>query len=281
MKANYLKIAQEIQKQGFELYAKNSTYYVNELLAILNLASTNKHIAEKDRKKYQELIRLNRFLCHLKETRVVVISDHHINLATNFDYIKRAYDFFDELDIRVVLHGGDLLHGCPHYKDLDSKFVQEICWEQLDLFSKNYPRGFQNYLVLGNHEEVFSSVGIDLIQEIPMFHEDFSVLGFGRAYLECQSYQIVLSHKVKQKLIAPLWYDCDLYLNGHSHYYQYDSEYHKIQIPTCSHILPFNSQKGKPGFLILKFEENQIISTRYCFDGEQIKRTNVERIRKK
>lgn len=279
MDEQYLNIANQIRKHGIDKIVKKGYFSKNELLAILGIVSSNVHVSREDKSDFQEIFKRKRFLYHFDETQIAIISDTHIGHSEKtIEYLKRAYDFFDRLGIQVVLIGGDLFDGCMYYKSMDKNSAKEICMQQLQSFSEIYPNGFQNYVLLGNHDEVFLNLGIDLNQELSKYHCDFNVLGLGRAYFKCQTYQISLSHKVKEKFILPNSNDCDLYLKGHSHYYKWNQHTHCVQIPTCSQIIPFDSQKAKSGFLIVRFDEKRIISNHYLFGDNQIIRGDIERI---
>lgn len=281
----YYTIAKEIQKLGVQKVAHRRNCTVNELIAILDRVSSDGKVSKSERNDFRNLLEQIRFLLYLNAKKMAILSDTHIgHEKANFDYIKRAYDYFDKLGIQVVFHVGDLFEGFEHFNLKHKKRCKSECIKQLNLFSENYPKGFQNYIVLGNHEVQFLNLGIDLVQEIPEYHENFTVLGYGRAYVKCQSYKISFSHSVSKKILVPYYRsDCDLNLFGHSHFYFYNEELSSIKIPTCSNnqMYGFYGEEGKPGFIVLNFEEDFIESQRFMILDHEIKPFDNIRIRKK
>lgn len=244
------------------------------------MATNQKIISKEQRKKFLALLERELFKIKLKDKKVGVLADTHIgNKKQNLNYINSAYDTFDKEGIRSVFHLGDLFEGYPY--DLDEQQKQNCCRKELDYLSKEYPYGFTNYIIFGNHDEQFELIGIDLNTELVKHRKDFIPLGTGTGYALWLERRIALKHKTRIKQSPIYINNCDLYLEGHSHFYEYKVANNLLKIPTCSDVQPNQIEKGKhePGFLILDGTKENVISHRYILENNKSKHI-LERVLK-
>ena len=263
-----ITIAKEVERKGFSFVTKRYKYSHRELLSILYTASTFSMINKKQRQTFLTLVEQELFKIKLKDEKLGVIADTHIGHENqNLEYIKRAYDSFARRGITNVLHVGDLLEGYSNYLYENQK--QNRCRKELEILKQEYPKGFTNYISFGNHEEQFELVGIDLYNALPKYRKDFVPLGTGYGYVLWRKKRIALKHKTRIYKKPIYLYNCDLYLEGHSHFYNCQSKHNLLKVPTCSNVHPNQREKEKyePGFLILERKEEEIVSSRYIFEN--------------
>lgn len=266
------EIAKEVETHGFSFAMKEHKYSREQLINSLYIASQQKIISKNQRRTFLTLIEKELFKIKLEGTKLGVLADTHIgHEKQNIEYIKRAYDSFDRRGITNVLHLGDLLEGYPDYLYENQK--QNRCRKELEILEQEYPKGFTNYISFGNHEEQFELVGIDLYKELLNYRNDFIPLGTGYGYVTWKNKKIALKHKTRINQNPVVLRDCDVYLEGHSHFYDCKTEYNVLNVPTCSDVHPNKIAKGKhtPGFLILERKEEEIVSYRYIFENNKPK----------
>ncbi len=254
-----------------EIQFKTGVTYV-KLFSLLYEASYNKKIANQKRKKYLNLLKQYLFKYKITRNRFGVISDTHIGSPDeNWDYIKWAYETFSENQIKEVIHAGDVFDGLCGFQDVeDEERKKEICKEQLQSFTKNYPKGFCNYVTYGNHEGYFFELGINLMTDMALLRKDFKPLGIGLGYIDWQEERIAVKHYIK-KCQNPIYaFPADLILNGHSHFYKCKND-SNLRVPMCSDNHPSDNKRKnhRPGFLILEKEEDGILVERYGFENNK------------
>lgn len=273
MNKNYISVANRVLEHGFESVLKKSRYSRSELLGILEIVRYYKTTSKHNQTKLQRLIRNNCFSYFLEADKIGVLSDTHIQTAsgkTNWDYIYWCYDFFASKGIKDVFHLGDMFDGYYMYKYLnDNNYFQNICHEQLEEFHKNYPEGFNTYVVFGNHDAQFYKVSIDLYKILSNLRLDVIPLGYEVAYIDWCDQSVLLKHPAKCKdLLHPPVLNADIKLFGHSHFYTYDVVNSRIKVPTCSNNHPNGTRFGnsRAGFLILEKNDESFSLERYVFE---------------
>lgn len=265
-----IAIAKEVETKGFSIVMKKCQYSREQLIKILYSASQQEVINRWQRRKFLTLLEQELFEIKLEEPKIGVLADTHIGHKNqSLEYIKRAYEAFDRSGITNILHVGDLLDGYPNHIPDNQK--QNYCRKELEILKEEYPTGFTNYVIFGNHEELFELVGIDLYQELLRYRDDFIPLGTGYGYVTWKNKKIALKHKTRINQNPVVLRDCDVYLEGHSHFYDCKIEYNLLKVPTCSDVHPNGIVKGKhaPGFLILERKEEKIVSHRYIFEDNK------------
>ncbi len=270
-----LKIVAEVQEKGFSnvLQKYNLSSYV--LLNLLWMASNNPVVIKEEQKSILEMIRKELICYQFQDKKIGVIADTHIeSVNQNWDYIKRTYERFAKEGIENVFHLGDLVEGYPRqYKNQKEK-GKAICEEQIESVINNYPKGFNNYVIVGNHEKTFLDYDVGL-EKLTSVRKDITFFSQEKE-INCVDYNnriIILKHKITKEPIPPYLSDAYLTIGGHSHNYDYNSEYRTLKVPTCSDNYPTGRKENKyqPGFIILENKEKGIIVHRYGFDEKGAK----------
>lgn len=83
-------------------------------------------------------------LFRLSDTKIGIISYIHIGYyQTDWDLVYRAFDFFDDNNIQVVLNLGDLFHGFYYRSKNNPNRAIFECYTQLVDFESYYPKGLR------------------------------------------------------------------------------------------------------------------------------------------
>lgn len=270
-----LKIVSEVQEKGFQKVLQKYNLSSYTLLNLLWMASNNPVIIKEEQKSILEMIRKELICYQFQDKKIGVIADTHIGRGNqNWNYIKRIYESFAKAGIENVFHMGDLVEGYPkQYKNQQEK-GKTICEEQIESVINNYPKGFNNYVIVGNHEKTFSEYDVDL-EKLTSARKDIIFLNQENG-INCVDYNkrlIILKHKITRESVFPFLQDIYLTIGGHSHYYDYNPEYRTLKVPICSDNHPMGRIDGKyqPGFVILENKEKGIIAHRYGFNENGVK----------
>lgn len=244
-----------------------------EFIKQLSKQLENPNLTHQKRKKLLKLMEQLLFFYQIKEP-IGIIADTHIgNKKENMEYIKRTYDYFFQCHIQSVFHLGDLFDGLCNFENVtDMEQRREICEKQWNRFVREYPKGFQNYVVLGNHDVTMHEVGIPLrerLQDLP----DFLPLGCGKGYMKWYNQKLFLMHPVLNGEKIPNGIQYDLYLKGHSHEFSFMKNKQKFKIPTLSDNFPRGvcSISDLPGFLLFENQENKMVFHYSIFQDGGIK----------
>ena len=114
--------------------------------------------------------------------RIGIVSDTHLGSKhQQLTYLKQIYQYFAELDIKIVLHGADLLEGNGFlYRGQNFEMFVHGADEQVDYAINNYPRvkGIKTYIISGNHDlSFFSQSGVDVVKKVCQSREDMGYIG--------------------------------------------------------------------------------------------------------
>lgn len=269
-----IELAKEVETKGLDFVCKKYKYSKRKVLNILYAASNMRMINKKQRKTFLKLLEQQLFKWKLNDDKIGILADTHIgNELENLEYIKRAYEEFYKNKITNVFHLGDLLdgYGGGVQESLSKEEKQYICKNELDYLKKEYPQGFTNFLALGNHEEQFKGLGMDLERILPTIRKDFIPLGTGYGYLNWEEDKIALGHKTRLNKNPIYINDCDYYFYGHSHFYNYEKGTKVLKVPTCSDVQPnqITDRKYKAGFVIVKRRGEELVAHRYIFEDNK------------
>lgn len=271
-----LKIVSEVQKKGFQNVLQKQNWNFYTLLNLLWMVSNNPIVVKEEQKNILEIIQKELIGYQFQDKKIGVIADTHIGSVNhNWEYIKRTYERFSKEGIKNIFHMGDLVEGYPRqYKEQKEK-GKTICEEQMEDIINNYPKGFNNFVIIGNHEKTFSEYDVDFQQELNNIRKDILYLS-QESEINCVDWnnrKINLKHKITKEPIPPFLQDVYLTIGGHSHYYDYNPKFHILKVPTCSnnHSIGRMSSKYEPGFIILENREKGIIVHRYGFDEKVTK----------
>ena len=235
----------------------------------LNSQLSNPAMTRQKRKKILNEMKKLLFLVSINEP-IALISDTHIGSKNdNFEYIKRAYDFFNQKGIKKVLHTGDLFDGLCEYQNIYEISKKEvICQKQIDKLFKEYPKGFENFIILGNHDEDILRLDETLIDTLFMNREDFIFLGTNMGYLKWYEKTIVMKDQKGDSVSS------DLILKGHAHFFSYPEVKTILRLPTLSdnHPIKVSNRYGLPGFLVCEKEVNNYWFDYYVFYDGDLKR---------
>lgn len=266
----------KIKKIGFEKVLEEKIMTREMLIKIL-FSMLQMNFQKQEKKIIRTIIKENIASQVFNEQKLGIIADTHIgSKKENWQYIEAAYETFHQEKITSILHLGDIFEGYPvHYKQNIKEF-QKKSFQQIESFTKNYPKGFQTFGVLGNHDDMLNSVKINLQKEIATARPDFTIVGRSLAYIKCQDKLISLKHPVFKRKNELLNYygNCYLHLFGHSHLYELERINAKLKVPTLSDSHPGKKvldAKDLSGFLILEFLEQNILVHRYIFEQENPK----------
>lgn len=236
----YRRIAKRLNKNNFYDFMDYYELTYNEMLGIIDYAIRGNFLTLLQTTALKELLEKMRVLVKFNDSKLGVISDLHIgNIAENFDYINRAFNLFSDNGITSVICLGDLLDG---YSEIERKRISndnlmaDICYKQILDFALKYPEGMNTYTILGNHEDKFETVGLDVWKLIDLYRKDFHMLGYGASYIDFNGAIFYLEHPVKCSRMIPPKYDYDLLLKGHSHFFKYREELNALSITTCSDV---------------------------------------------
>ncbi|MCI9279629.1 MAG: hypothetical protein HFJ02_02370 [Bacilli bacterium] len=238
---------------------------IDELKAQLSHSS----LTPQKRKKLLCKIKKLLFLITINES-IGLISDTHIGSKDeNFEYIKKTYDFFYQKGISKVLHTGDLFDGlCEHQNIYEKSKKNAICQSQLDHLLKEYPGGFENFIILGNHDEDFLRLNDSILDSLFLDREDFIYLGTNVGYLKWYDKTIVMKHQNEDAFAS------DLILKGHAHFFSYPEFKKTLRLPSLSDNHPGKIQNRNqlPGFIICENENNNYFFDYYIFQEGLMKR---------
>ena len=236
-------------------------YSIEEISAITSLSFYEviyilRHI--KDNLPVDQLVSFK----NIEEDKLLFLSDTHIgSIYENMDYINTAYKIAKEKGIHTVLHGGDLMQST--ISNVADIYQDEK--KQLEHIVRDYPydSSIHTYILLGNHDFNTlkkSSYYMDILKE----RDDFTLLGFKRAYLSWNNHLISLCHTTKKYHLSIPSVENMLNLKGHSHKLSYN-KVKSIDIPTISDDLLYH-KNTHAGFLTGTMEHNNLEIGSYYFD---------------
>lgn len=228
---------------------------------------------------------LYNYLCQTKidDRKILIISDtHYGSVYENINYIYKVFNFAIANDIRVILHGGDIIESNIRRKNRFNNI------KQANYFIDNYPydNNINTYALLGNHD--YSAILMDeVVRDILCSRNDINVLGIKKSYLNWCGNTISLYHKIDNyKLSFPINADI-IGFKGHSHFYHVKEKKYgkneKIYIPSlCDDFVNCKSNGYindnniiiNPGFLTAEIENDNIIVSNYSFCCRDIIKEN-------
>ena len=266
----YKKIVQRISSTNFYDFMNYYDLTYGELLGIIGYG-VHSDISKMRKNTLYKLLRTKQCILEFTDSKIGVMADTHIGSPfMSWDKINRMYDFFFDNDIYTVVLLGDLFHG-PSYncKNSPNRSITQ-CYQQFVACEDNYPRGFQNFMLHGNHEQRFEQVGMDLWNMLAVKRDDFFSLGIGRCYVKMNGFIISLNHPgIEDRLLPPeLHYDIGLY--AHYHYFYQGNK--RTYIGTCSNLVnrPASSKIDNPGFAILSACDKDLCVTAYDLSTDNI-----------
>ena len=276
----YVTISKKLNSNNFLDFMERYNMSYNEMLGLIDYGIHSQHISLLQCCRLKELLKQKQCSLKLTDTKIGIISDTHIgNSYMNWDYIKKAYDIFDREGVSKVLHLGDLLDAFPQYKlsknnEEHNQLVMDS-YEQILEFADCYPKELATYVLLGNHDEQFSSIGINLWDQISTRREDINLLGYGGAYIDCNDFIFYLEHPVKCSTLVPPKFDYDLILRGHAHFFRYKERINTLNITACSDLKTTYStfdSIADPGCAIITFSDDA-----YTIDGYSFQPKSTEK----
>ncbi len=268
----YLRMINELDDTNLTdiLYKYATTH--SELLVIL-YQYMQRVDSKMKRKKLERLLKKYLFLKQLSDRRYLLLADTHLgNSLANLQYINIAYEFGCDKHVTRAIHLGDFLEGCTGrtYQVREKKKTQ-IYQESIDQFEliHCYPRTIPTYILLGNHDVSFQTLGIDFIQEVYKRNPDLEILGYGSAYLKCHYRKLYLKHLVKNIPYLSSIYPYDLKLCGHSHCFRYLKKYNEFTVASLSDLQENKNSKHLlvPGFAILTIRNHSMDLEAYSFSS--------------
>lgn len=135
-----------------------------------------------------------------------VISDTHLgSTGEQLDSLEQMYDRFQEEDIDVVFHAGDISDGTVKnngrgvYRGHSNHLKPEaIGWDRLmDYVEENYPErdGVDTLFISGNHDhQLFKNTGIRFGEEVASRRDDLHWLGDSYANVDLGDVDMDLVH---------------------------------------------------------------------------------------
>ena len=198
------------------------------------------------------------FRYQTNETRVLFISDTHVGSYTeNLNKLKLAYEYACRKNIRLIIHGGDLLQGNgfkekSYGADNVHTFSQfHKASEERAYFLENYPSYPDIYtaVTIGDHD-IWSILPIEepekrvseIIEEIEK-KPNIIVTGISKTLINLEDLEISINHInnlfKNQYIDYPTIYrinkelETDINFFGHRHYYDKDGD-NNIFIPSLS-----------------------------------------------
>ena len=222
----------------------------------------------------------------LKEFRFLIISDPHIgNVASDYDLIKRVYDYASKEGINIILFCGDMIEGV--YSS-DKKISNNI-YSQIETFIKKYPydKNIINIGILGNHDyHSLHHDGLDIGKYINNSRYDIVSLGYGEALIKILDDSLLLHHNLCVINNPKNNYSLNpkLVILGHGHMMK-TKVYEKFYIgtPTLSFVSPDKTKELLPGFIdmTIHFDEKkfEFIEAHHMIITPKIYESSVSRCR--
>lgn len=198
--------------------------------------------------------------------QVLFISDTHIgSKKENLEYVEEAYKLATSIDIKIAVHGGDLIQST--YDPVKPKYVNQF--KQIEHVIEDYPKlpGFTTFILLGNHDLNTFGKNPEYLKLLQT-RKDLVVMGCKRAYLTWLGHMISIYHSAKRHHLPIPKIDCALYLRGHAHKLNADKD-GSFYIPSASDDM-IQHVNAKPGFLIGKQKDNTITLDSYHFENDLI-----------
>ena len=267
---DYIKIVNRINSDNFYDFMNYYDLTYGELLGIIDYG-VHSDISQIRKNTLYKLLRTKQCILKFTDSKIGVIADTHIGSPhMSWNKIYRTYDFLLEHGIYTIILLGDLFHGPSYRSRNDSNRSITQCYQQFVECEEHYPKGFQNFLLHGNHEQRFDEVGMDLWNMLAIKRDDFFSLGIGRCYVKMNSFIISLNHPgIVDRLLPPaLHYDIALY----AHYHCFYQGNKRIYIGTCSNLVnrPPSSKIDNPGFAILSACDKDLCVTAYDLSTDNI-----------
>lgn len=254
----------------------NNYSYIDYYVLYSILYSTGKYNKE-----------IYKYICQgsINEDKILIISDtHYGSRYENIKYTDSMFEFAINNGIHIILHGGDIIESNVKGHSNVSNVIK-----QANYFIERYPsdNSINTYAILGNHD--FLAINKDKkVKDILSSRDDINILGFKKSYFDWCGTIISLKHEIeKYKLLLPSHAEY-LSFKGHSHFYHIAQEKkgksEKIYIPSmCNDPLPYlsskmylnmNNIKVRPGFLVAKMDNENMIIDNYSFTHKRIVKEN-------
>lgn len=266
---DYITIAKKLNSNNFYDFMNYYDLTYGELLGIIDYG-IHSDISQLQKNALYKLLRTKQCILNFTDSKLGIMADAHIGSPfMNWDNIYRMYDFLFEQDIHTVILLGDLFHG-PSYKYKNNPNQGIIqCYQQFVDCEEHYPKGFQNFILYGNHEERFETVGMNLWGMLATKRDDFFSLGIGRCYVKMNGFIISLNHPGVDNPLLPPRMHCDISLYAHYHYFKKRGR--TVYIGTCSDLLNQTPSSGidTPGFAVLRASDDELCLTAYDLSTKQ------------
>ena len=187
-----------------------------------------------------------------------VFSDSHY--GSNFereDYIDKAMDYFDKINISYVIHGGDFVEGITNnssFKNIDNEVKYAL---------KRYPKkeNMTTFLTLGDHDYLpFQKDGYNIENIIESKRLDITPIGVKKGKINLGNDSIGVIHKSVKKNKSIFEDKITLIGHGHRSGCEKLGNHLNIYIPPISDII---IGSFAPGFIVLflDFNNNKKIQT--------------------
>ena len=256
----YKEIISRLTLANFDILKDEYKLKHTEMLGLLDYGLHDKTVLEDKRKVLNKLKYKYQFSLVLKESKLGVVSDTHIgNIKDNPYYINKSYELFEQDSIYKVLHLGDILDSYDERDTFTKSELINMHYKQIMRFHDIWPRNIMTYAILGNHDDKFRKLGINLYKELSL--DSFIILGEGGSYIKCSNYKLSLEHKVSSSILVPPYYNYDLILKGHAHFFKFKEKRNVLKVGSCSDLQPNSYSFGyyAPFFGIVSFEDGLVV----------------------
>ena len=268
--ALYLTIAKKLNSNNFFDFMERYNLTYNEMLGIIQFGISS-NISLVQCCYLKELLKKMQCLFKIEDEKIGIVSDTHIGSPfMNWDYIHRAYQLFEEQNINTVLHLGDMFDGyCGNTIPKNSKKRNQLvftCYEQILDFAKNYPNGFDTFVILGNHDVRLHFLGIDVWDYLLEKRTDVFPLGYGSCLLQFGDFPLFLEHPTDSNILSLASSSDQIVLRGHSHIFRLDKNI--VNISSCSNLgfsYSYSDAIGTPGCAILSRDKHKLFVDGYIF----------------
>lgn len=209
--------------------------------------------------------------------KIMFISDTHFGnpIYGNRELVWTAYNKALQMNIKTVVHAGDLIEACAYYHN---KKYEDV-FKELEIALYDMPNDLTTKLLLGNHD--YSA--IRTYPEIKKYFFEspkLDILGMGKILLNWdRQADIYINHPISQlKSAENREYEGIITIEGHHHFYQFMEQGRKIYLPSLSSMafkdfsLPLSGGQFsfRPVFLIAsKQGESSLLFEIYCIEQEQ------------
>lgn len=267
----YYKIAGELNENNFFEIGNKYSLSQCELLGIIDI-SLSKFDSKTRRKKLERILHHYQYIKNYNERKYLLLSDTHYGASLqNPFYVQMAYEYAVDNGVDSAFHLGDFFEGCTgktnFIREKKLEKIQLSCNSQLKMLS-SYPRMIPTAILFGNHDVSFFNVGIEIAKELEKY-PNFSVLGYGGAYIKCRYRKIYLEHFVKNIPYLKDNFFYDLKLRGHSHCFRYLKSKNSFTVASLSDLHQNKNCKEPsfPGFAILTIHNRSMSIEGFSFES--------------